>query len=391
MIELNYLVKDTHQITVARTEKYWIHTDQGSMLDLLSGNMSFIWGFDNAHILDRMYQAQRQISYLNFKSSEICADNQLLIQRLCQLSGLYAVSYSVSGTDGVECAIAMNSHYWRQVNDARKKIIGFTPGYSGASRLARSLRGQHYDPDVIVLQAPNSPEQEPAVLAAVEQRLATQSDIGAIVVESIPWADGLRPWSQTWWVQIRALCDRYSINLILDDVMGGMGKLGHEFSHSRFGITPDITVLGKALTNGFSPMSVALTTHHIAETIRSHWDYSHTWQPNMAGVAAALAVLDLFDSAHIYQVEQRLTQLAQGMEALGHSRAHVVQGLLVQLTLTRPLPKSRLLAAGLNDSPGLPEPADYKNRIMICAPALADDLYFDQLEQRLLACFDKIQ
>jgi hypothetical protein len=55
------------------------------------------------------------------------------------------------------------------------------------------------------------------------------------------------------------------------------------------------------------------------------------------------------------------------------------------------LPKSRLLAAGLNDSPGLPEPADYKNRIMICAPALADDLYFDQLEQRLLACFDKIQ
>lgn len=391
MIELNYLVSDPKSITVTKTEKYWIHTDQGALLDLLSGNMSFIWGFDNTHILDRMYQAQRQISYLNFKSSEICADNEDLIRRLCQLSGLWAVSYSVSGTDGVECAIAMNSHYWRQVDAGRKKIIGFTPGYSGASRLARSLRGQHYDPDVIVLQAPSDAQQEPAVLAAVEQRLAKQSDIGAVVIESIPWADGLRPWSATWWPQMRALCDRYGINLILDDVMGGMGKLGHEFSHRRFGIMPDITVLGKALTNGFSPLSAVLTTEHIAETIRSHWDYSHTWQPNMAGVAAARAVLDLFDSEHIYKIEQRLTQLAQGMEALGHSRKHVVQGLLAQLELTRPLPKSRLLTAGLSDSPGLPEPADYKNRIMICAPALADDVYFHELEHRLLACFDKIQ
>jgi adenosylmethionine-8-amino-7-oxononanoate aminotransferase len=102
--------------------------------------------------------------------------------------------------------------------------------------------------------------------------------------------------------------------MIIDDVYGGCGKLGHVFSHTRYGVQPDISVLGKALTNGFSPLSAVGLVPKVTDVVKDSWVYGHTWQPNMAGVGAALGVLDVFDSNQINRIEQRLAQLAENLK-----------------------------------------------------------------------------
>ena len=108
--------------------------------------------------------------------------------------------------------------------------------------------------------------------------------------------------------------------------MGGMGKLGEVFSHTKYGIQPDIAVIGKSLTGGYSPLSIACTSKEIAETIKDTWEYGHTWQPNMMGVAAALASLELLDRDAILKIENKLIDMYQRLPV----DDYIVSGLLSQ-------------------------------------------------------------
>ena len=383
-MELNF--KTTEEVTteVFKTEGYWIHTNHGKLLDTICGNMSFIYGYDNEFILNRMYEQQRQLAYLNFKHNEVCQTNDNLVELLCEEGKFKGVGYAVSGTDGVECAVAMNSHYWRQVDPTRKTIVSFAPGYLGATFMCRAFRGEEELPNVKVLRAPewykieDRLEHETPAFERIKNLLETDKTVGAIIMESIPWAEGIRPWSTKWWNDIRKICTEHGVNLIVDDVMGGMGKLGYRFSHDRYGVQPDIVALGKALTGGFSPLSCACAVERISDVIKDKWDYGHTWQPNMAGVGAALAVWEIFDSKNILDIEDKLTMLGAKLTAMGLVTDFVVIGLIFSYRLTAPITSDTYVKHGLTGGP------DIKYSISGCAPAIADAEYFKEFEARLL-------
>jgi adenosylmethionine-8-amino-7-oxononanoate aminotransferase len=383
-MELNF--KTTEEVTteVFKTEGYWIHTNHGKLLDTICGNMSFIYGYDNEFILNRMYEQQRQLAYLNFKHNEVCQTNDNLVELLCEEGKFKGVGYAVSGTDGVECAVAMNSHYWRQVDPTRKTIVSFAPGYHGATFMCRAFRGEEELPNVKVLRAPewykieDRLEHEIPAFERIKNLLETDKTVGAIIMESIPWAEGIRPWSTKWWNDIRKICTEHGVNLIVDDVMGGMGKLGYRFSHDRYGVQPDIVALGKALTGGFSPLSCACAVERISDVIKDKWDYGHTWQPNMAGVGAALAVWEIFDSKNILDIEDKLTMLGAKLTAMGLVTDFIVIGLIFSYRLTAPITSDTYVKHGLTGGP------DIKYSISGCAPAIADAEYFKEFEARLL-------
>ena len=384
-MELTFQTTEKLTIEVSRTERYWVHTNHGKLLDTICGNMSFIYGYDNDRILTQMYKQQRQLAYLNFKHNEVCKSNDQLVELLCNEGKFKGVGYAISGTDGVECAIAMNSHYWRAVNPSRTTIVSFAPGYHGATYLCRAFRGEEQAPHVKVVRAPewnNINERdihEEMAFQRVKNLLETDKTVGALIMESIPWAEGIRPWSTKWWQDIRRLCTAHDVNLIIDDVMGGMGKLGYRFSHDRYAIQPDIVALGKALTGGFSPLSCACSVERIAEVIKDKWDYGHTWQPNMAGVGAALAVWELFDSNYILEIENRLTQLGDKLVSLGLVTDFVVIGLIFSYKLVKPISADDYVKHGLTGGP------DMKYSVSGCAPAIADDEYFKEFESRVIS------
>ena len=383
-MELNFKTTEEVITEVFKTEGYWIHTNHGKLLDTICGNMSFIYGYDNEFILNRMYQQQRQLAYLNFKHNEVCQANDTLVELLCKEGDFAGVGYAISGTDGVECAVAMNRHYWRQVDPTRTTIISFSPGYHGATYLCRAFRGEETMPNVTVLGAPewwkleDRETHEEIAFNRVKQVLETDNTVSAIIMESIPWAASIRPWSLKWWQDIRNICTEYGVNLIVDDVMGGMGKLGYKFSQERYGVQPDIVALGKALTGGFSPLSCACTVGRISDVIKDQWDYGHTWQPNMAGVGAALAVWEIFDTKKILEIEDQLTMLGAKLTAMGLVRNYVVIGLIFSYKLTTPISADTYVKHGLTGGP------DVKYSISGCAPAIADAEYFKEFETRLI-------
>ena len=248
------------------------------------------------------------------------------------------------------------------------------------------MRGEVIDNDVIVLPAPQwktleqrYPDEEKS-FKLLKETLVNNSDIGAVFMESIPWATGIRPWSNKWWTDVRNICTEFKVNFILDDVMGGMGKLGYRFSQKRYGVHADIVALGKSFTGGFSPLSCACATESISKRIENTWDYGHTWQPNMGGVGAALAVWDIFNEDQLEQVESKLIQLSEKIVKSGKATSYIVIGLIFSINLKNPITSETFIKSGLTGGP------DMKYNISGCAPALADDVYFEELERRILKC-----
>lgn len=394
IMELNFNGHKQPTMKVLKTTKYWVHTDKGQLLDTLMGNAAFIFGYDNKDIISVMNTTQNKVAFLNWKSSEICEDNDLLISRLLENSGYSAIGWAVSGSDGVEAAIRMNELYWRKVDSTKKKIVSFAPGYHGATYMARVLRGEAKGDISIVLNAPkwelvqDRKEQEYKALAKLKETLDANNDVGAVIFETMPWIAGVTPWSPEWWTSIRQICNDYNVNLILDDCVGCGGKLGPYFSQDRYNIKADMVVLGKALTGGYSPLSGVCVTSKISETIKEVYDYGHTWQPNMAGVGAALGVLNLFNEKTILSIEERLDSLGQKLVDLGFGSEYFAQGLVFKLTLNIPLKTSLYLEHGLTgalDEFSL-DSVGNKKRIEVFAPAIADDEYFVELENRLISC-----
>ena len=373
-------------VEVYKTEKYWIHTSSGKLLDAHMGNTAFIFGFDNSHIKNRMRDLQDKISYVHCKPNEVCRENMELVEKICTLGNYSALAWAVSGSDGVECAIAMNDTYWRNLGVDKQQIISFAPGWHGTTFIERAMRREEFIDKFIVVDAPNWDSeidrlaQEQVLIDNLNKLLNANQKIGAIIYESIPWLNGILPWSNNFHIQLRALCDKFNINLILDDVMGGVGKLGNYFSHIKFNIQPDITVLGKALTGGFSPLSCACTTDKIAKVIKNSHIYSHTWQPNMAGVGAALGVLDIFNPDSISKVTSRLHYLGEKLIKQGFITNLICDGLIFYADS---IEKMNIDVFFNNGITGLGGWELETTKIGIVAPAIADDEYFEELELRL--------
>jgi adenosylmethionine-8-amino-7-oxononanoate aminotransferase len=102
----------------------------------------------------------------------------------------------------------------------------------------------------------------------------------------------------------RALCDRYQVHLIADEIAVGFGRTGTLFACEQAGIAPDFLCLSKGLTGGYLPLSVVLTQEEIyqafyADELQAGFLHSHSYSGNPLACRAALATLDLFEQENV--------------------------------------------------------------------------------------------
>ena len=140
-----------------------------------------------------------------------------------------------------------------------------------------------------------------AAAAALEAHLAMHHrTIAALVVEPlVQGAAGMAIYDPRYLEQARALCTRYGVHLIADEIMTGFGRTGTMFACEQAGIAPDFLCLSKGLTGGYLPLSVVLTTDEIYaafydDDVARGFLHSHSYTGNALACRAALAVLDLF-------------------------------------------------------------------------------------------------
>jgi adenosylmethionine-8-amino-7-oxononanoate aminotransferase len=140
--------------------------------------------------------------------------------------------------------------------------------------------------------------------ARLENQLAPLADsLAAIVVEPVVQGAGsMKIYSPDFLRKLRAWTSENGVYLIADEIMTGLGRTGRVLACDHAGIKPDFAVLSKALTGGWLPMAVTLTTDEIYELFYDdYWSgkafmHSNTYAGNALATAAAVAALSAYES-----------------------------------------------------------------------------------------------
>ncbi|MFN5882978.1 MAG: aminotransferase class III-fold pyridoxal phosphate-dependent enzyme, partial [Burkholderiales bacterium] len=127
-------------------------------------------------------------------------------------------------------------------------------------------------------------------------------NIAAVFVEPAAGSFGCLPPPQGYLNRIREICDAHGILLVFDEVITGWGRMGAPFGAQKFGVTPDIMTMAKAITNGAQPLGAVVARQEIYDTITDagpakgiEFFHGYTYSAHPASCAAGLAMMDLFE------------------------------------------------------------------------------------------------
>lgn len=364
---------------VLNTNRYWIETDIGRMIDTMCGNSAYVWGYNHPELNQAITQQLERVQFLRGRNSEV---NDLVANvnyQLLTMSGMAGIIWAVSGSDAVEAGLELAYQYWQSIDPKRTKKVSFVPGYHGCTFMTKSLWAARQNPDVINLNAPmwvtdaEKAEAELTVLKELKRVLENDKTIGSVIFETVPWIAGIRPYSTSWWETVRKICDANGVLMIADDVWGGFGKVGTAFSHQLHAVMPDIVIMGKSITGGYIPSSCALCNQRVKDTIANkNWSHGHTWQPQMLGIALTHQVIQMFNFEDVLEIDSK--QIAM-IDHLG--LPYRGTGLTKEIIVNKKLSRRDFEHAGLCNT----QYTD--NSIFLVTPFCADEEYWIELEQRI--------
>ena len=245
-----------------------------------------------------------------------------LSERLAKLTGdvLGHCFYASDGASAVEIALKMSFHAWRNAGlDGKREFVCVKGSYHGETIGALAVTDvkifrDAYGPmlqSVHVVESPdarNAKEGESAAdvarraLDAVEKLFNERADrIAAFIVEPlVQCATGMAMHDPAYLSGLRALCDRYNVHLIADEIAVGCGRTGTFFACEQAGIWPDFLCLSKGISGGYLPLSLVMTRDAIYQQfydrdIARGFLHSHSYTGNPLACRAALATLDIFE------------------------------------------------------------------------------------------------
>jgi putrescine aminotransferase len=119
-------------------------------------------------------------------------------------------------------------------------------------------------------------------------------NVAAFIGEPVQGAGGVIIPPKGYWQRVDAICKKYGILLVIDEVICGFGRLGTWFGFQHFGVTPDLVPMAKGLSSGYLPISAVGVSHKIVEMLREKGgDFVHGYTYSGHPVAAAVALKNI--------------------------------------------------------------------------------------------------
>ncbi|MCE5333318.1 MAG: aminotransferase class III-fold pyridoxal phosphate-dependent enzyme [Desulfobacteraceae bacterium] len=131
--------------------------------------------------------------------------------------------------------------------------------------------------------------------------------IAGIIFEPVTGANGIIVPPPEYFPQLRAVCDKYGVLMIADEVMSGFGRTGKWFAMDHWGVVPDIMTFAKGATCGYLPLGVAIARKHVGERFKEQF-FSHgaTYAGHALCCAAAVRVIQIYQEDNLIERSAQL-------------------------------------------------------------------------------------
>src|ERR1043166_3452703 len=154
------------------------------------------------------------------------------------------------------------------------------------------------------------------VLARTDEviELEGAKTIAAIIVEPVVGTNGVLIPPDGYMQGLRAICDKYGILLIADEVMAGFGRTGEWFSVDHWNVQPDLMTMAKGLTSAYVQLGAVGMRHHIAEHFQKNMFYGGlTYNSHPLACAAALATISVYEEDKLIDNARRMGELMRSL------------------------------------------------------------------------------
>ncbi|GGF41025.1 aspartate aminotransferase family protein [Youhaiella tibetensis] len=318
----NRQFKKAPRMFVAAKDMYYTTADGRQVLDGTAG----LWCVNAGHCRPRITEAiQSQAAELDYAPAFQMGHPKAfeLANRLVDIApeGLNHVLFTNSGSESVETALKVALAYQRVKGEgARTRLIGRERAYHGVNfggisvggivtnrkMFGTLLTGVDHMPHTHNLSKnafSKGLPQHGVELADELERIITLHDastIAAVIVEPVAGSTGVLIPPPNYLKRLREITKKHGILLIFDEVITGYGRLGTPFGADYFGVTPDIMVTAKGLTNGVIPMGAVMVSSEIHDAFMQgpehviEFFHGYTYSGNPIASAAGIATLETY-------------------------------------------------------------------------------------------------
>ncbi|MCP1908577.1 ornithine--oxo-acid transaminase [Bradyrhizobium sp. USDA 4504] len=309
-------------VVLSRGEGVWVwDTDGNRYLDCLSAYSAVSQGHCHPKILAAMIEQAHRLTL----TSRAFHNDQLapFYRELAELTGSHKVLPMNSGAEAVESAIKSVRKWAYEVKgvpDGQAEIIVCANNFHGRTL---GIVGFSTDPGSRDHFGPFAPGFKIIPFgdaAALEQAITPNT--AAFLVEPIQGEAGVVIPPPGYFARVRELCTAHNVMLVLDEIQTGLGRTGKLLAEQHEGIEADVTLLGKALSGGFYPVSAVLSNNAVLGTLRPG-QHGSTFGGNPLACAVARAALRvLIDEGMIENAAQQGARFLAGLQDI---RANVIR------------------------------------------------------------------
>lgn len=323
-LEESYSAHNYHplDVVIERGEGVWVYDVEGrKYLDCLSAYSAVNQGHCHPKIRQAAIEQMGRITL----TSRAFYNDQMgpFLQELCQLTGYEMALPMNSGAEAVETAVKAARKWGYEVKgvpDGQAEVIVCRGNFHGRTTTVVGFSSEAsykrhfgpFTPGFVLI-----PYGDAAALEA-----AITPNTVAFMVEPIQGEGGVVMPPEGYLADVANICAHHNVLLMADEIQTGLGRTGQWFACQHEGVRPDVTIIGKALSGGFYPVSAVLSDKEVLGLFRPG-DHGSTFGGNPLGSAIGRAALEVI-------VEEELVERSRELGAYFKGRLERIESEVIK-------------------------------------------------------------
>ncbi|EGD59266.1 putative aminotransferase [Novosphingobium nitrogenifigens DSM 19370] len=297
-----------------------------AILDGMAGLWCVNVGYGRKELVDVAARQMEELPFYNTFFRTATPPPIELAAKVASLLGgnLNHVFFNNSGSESNDTVFRLVRTYWALKGEPKRTIfISRHNAYHGSTVASASLGGMDFMhvqgglpiPGIEHVMQPywfgDGFNEDPVAFgeraaAAIEERILAvgPENVAAFIGEPVQGAGGVIIPPPGYWQKVEAICRKYGILLVSDEVICGFGRLGEWFGFQHFGIKPDIVSMAKGLSSGYLPISATGVSSEIVEVLRASGEefvHGYTYSGHPVAAAVALRNIQIMEDEHLVE------------------------------------------------------------------------------------------